>query len=78
MRLTFVCKDPESQPGDCPSFYRTDEGSWIVQGWRRDDPEITAQLRNLKEDETFLEIPDRLVRLFVDTYVKEANGPGHG
>lgn len=78
MRLTFVCKDPDSQPGDCPSFYRTDEGSWIVQGWRRDDQAIAAQLRDLKDDETFVEIPDGLVRLFVNLYVEEAHGADHG
>ena len=73
MRLTFVCKTPDSRPvDDCPSFYRTDEGSWIVQGRRRDEPEIRAQLRYLKDDETFLEIPDSLVRRFLEMYVRGA------
>jgi hypothetical protein len=31
MRLTFVAKDPESQPQGSPTLYRTDRASWVVQ-----------------------------------------------
>jgi len=74
-RLTFFCKDPESVPGeDCPTFYRTDRGSWIVQGEHRGEPEVVVQLLALKAEETALEIPERLAELFVRMYAKERYG----
>lgn len=30
MRLTFVGRDPESNPAGSPTVYRTDRGSWVV------------------------------------------------
>lgn len=39
MRLTFVAKDPESQPQGSPTLYHTDRASWVVQGWIVTDPE---------------------------------------
>jgi hypothetical protein len=30
MRLTFIGKDPGSNPTGSPSVYRTDRGSWVV------------------------------------------------
>lgn len=33
MRLTFVAKDPDSNPTGSPTLYRTDRDSWVVQGW---------------------------------------------
>jgi hypothetical protein len=71
VRLTFVCKDPSSRTDDdCPAFYQTDRGTWVVQGWRITDRDVRDQLRNLAEDETYLEIPDGLVRLLVDMHGK--------
>jgi len=33
MELTLVAKDPDSVPNGSPTLYRTDRGSWVVQGW---------------------------------------------
>src|SRR5258708_33503784 len=33
MRLTFIGKDPLSNPTGSPTVYVTDEGTLIVQGW---------------------------------------------
>jgi hypothetical protein len=44
MRLTFVGKDPDSNPTGSPTVYRTDRGSWIVQGWMVTDPEALTQM----------------------------------
>ena len=44
MRLTFVGKDPDSNPTGSPTVYRTDRESWIVQGWMVTDPEALAQM----------------------------------
>jgi hypothetical protein len=73
--LSFFCKDPESADNlDCPAFYRTDRGTWAVQGGRRDEKHVRAQLRGLKDWEGAVEIPDALAELFVIEFVKERYG----
>jgi hypothetical protein len=64
MRLTFIAKDPDSYPNGSPTLYRTDRGSWIVQGWTVTDAEVLAQM-SVPDDEGCVEIPDRLVPFFV-------------
>lgn len=63
MKLTFVAKDPASEPSGSPTLYRTDRQSWIVQGWAVTDPTALAALA-LPEGETCVEIPDRLIPFF--------------
>jgi hypothetical protein len=63
MELTFVAKDPESEPSGSPTLYRTDHGSWVVQGWAVDDAAALAAM-DIPEGETCVEIPDRLVPFF--------------
>ena len=63
MRLTLVGVDPDSNPTGSPSLYRTDRGSWLVQGWVVTDPEALAQM-NIPEGETAVEIPDRIIHFF--------------
>jgi hypothetical protein len=63
MRITFVAKDPESEPSGSPTLYHTDRDSWLVQGWVVTDPEVLAAM-DIPEGETCVEIPDRLVPLF--------------
>ena len=63
MNLTFVAKDPGSEPSGSPSLYRTDRRSWVVQGWVVDDPAALAAM-TIPEGETCVEIPDRLVPFF--------------
>ena len=65
MRLTFIGKDPDSNPTGSPTVWRTDRRTWIVQGWVVSDAEALSQL-NLPEGETAVEIPDRIVH-FLDT-----------
>jgi hypothetical protein len=74
LTATFYVKDPESGVLDnCETFYATDRDSWLVQGKRR-GPQVAAQIMNLAEDETFLEVSDRTVDAFVRKYVKENHG----
>ena len=61
MQLTFVGKDPDSNPTGSPTVYRTDRGSWVVQGWIVDDPSALAQM-NIPAGETCVEIPDRMLQ----------------
>jgi len=60
MQLMFVGKDPESNPTGSPTVYRTDRGSWVVQGWVVTDPEALPQMA-IPDGETAVEIPDRLI-----------------
>jgi hypothetical protein len=61
MRLTFIGKDPESNPTGSPTVYRTDRGTWVVQGWVVADADALAQL-DLPDGETAVEIPDRMIQ----------------
>jgi hypothetical protein len=63
MRLTLVGVDPESNPTGSPTVYRTDRGSWLVQGWVVTDPDALAQM-DIPEGETAVEIPDRIIHFF--------------
>lgn len=66
MKLTFVAKDPESEPSGSPTLYRTDRQSWLVQGWVVTDPEALAKM-DIPEGETCVEIPDRMIPFFQQT-----------
>jgi hypothetical protein len=75
---TFYCKDPNSvDTDDCAAVYHTDRQTWIVQGKRR-GATVAAQLRALEGDETFVEVPEALVELFVRRYAEERYGTDLG
>ena len=63
MNITFVAKDPGSEPSGSPTLYRTDRDSWVVQGWVVTDPHVLAEM-DIPPGEGCVEIPDRLVPLF--------------
>ena len=63
MELTFVAKDPNSEPSGSPTLYRTDRGSWVVQGWVVTDPAVLTAM-DIPIGESCVEIPDRLVPFF--------------
>ena len=44
VRLTFIGKDPDSNPTGSPTVYRTDRETWIVQGRTVTDPDALAQM----------------------------------
>lgn len=60
MRLRFLGTD--SQIGQCPTLYATDRDTYVVQGWKVTDPEALADLRDVLDGETFVEIPKALLR----------------
>jgi len=64
VHLTFVGKDPTSNPTGSPTIYRTDRGSWVVQGWVVTDPDALAEM-DIPEGETCVEIPDRMIPFFM-------------
>jgi hypothetical protein len=57
VKLTFIRKTAQSQVNNCPSLYRTDRGTFVVQGWRVSDPEALAQL-DIPPHETAVEVPE--------------------
>lgn len=60
MRLTFLGTD--SEDGHCPTLYKTDRGTIVVQGYKINDPEAMGDVRDLAENETLVEIPRELLR----------------
>jgi hypothetical protein len=63
VRIRFVAKDPDSVPDQSPTLYKTDRGSWLVQGWAVTDAAALDEM-NIPEGESVVEIPDRLVPFF--------------
>lgn len=66
MRLTFLGKDPASGGGQCPALYATDRGTYVVQGKRVTDPDALADLREVSDDETFVEVPREVLSFAED------------
>jgi hypothetical protein len=54
-----------SKHGECPSLYAIEEnGKIVAQGEPLTDPEHLAQLRDVKESETFVVLPRELLTRF--------------
>ncbi|KQC37076.1 hypothetical protein [Frankia sp. ACN1ag] len=64
MRLTLLGTD--SQAGQCPTLYATDRDTYVIQGWTVTDPEALADLKDVLEGETFVEVPKALLRFAKD------------
>lgn len=63
MRLRYLGKTAESAEGKCEALYATDRGTYAVQGKRVTDPQAIADLRDLADDETVVEVPADVLRL---------------
>jgi hypothetical protein len=63
MRLTLIAGDPDSVPDNSPTLYRTDRGSWVIQGWVVTDPEALSAMK-IPDGESCVEIPDRMIPFF--------------
>ncbi|MFF0127326.1 hypothetical protein ACFYTG_16590 [Streptomyces mirabilis] len=63
MTLRFI--GTTSEHGNCPTLYEVVEtGEILVQGERETDPEHLAQLRDVKDSETFVRVPRELLTRF--------------
>ncbi|MFE4796254.1 hypothetical protein ACFRFL_14325 [Streptomyces sp. NPDC056708] len=63
MTLRFI--GTTSENGNCPTLYEVVEtGDILVQGERETNPEHLAQLRDVKDSETFVVIPRELLTRF--------------
>jgi hypothetical protein len=56
VRLTLIRKTALSTESNCPSLYRTERDTFVVQGWRVTDPQTLAQL-DIPAHETVVEVP---------------------
>ena len=63
MKIKLVAQDPNSAPQSSPTLYKTDRGSWVIQGYVVTDPEALSAIK-LPEGETVVEIPDYMIPLF--------------
>ncbi|MEU3353428.1 hypothetical protein [Streptomyces sp. NPDC037389] len=60
MTLKFI--GTTSDNGNCPTLYEIEEtGDIVVQGDRLIDPAHLAQLRDIKDTETFVVVPRELL-----------------
>lgn len=58
MKIRFLGK--ETEHGDSPTLYATDQGTYLFQGWKVIDPKILAKL-GAPESGTVVEIYARLM-----------------
>ncbi|WP_432992996.1 hypothetical protein [Dactylosporangium sp. CA-233914] len=71
MGLRYLGKDPASDGGQSPTVWDDGE-TYVVQGWRVDDPATLAEVGDVPPHETLIRIPKRLMNIF-----PEVRG-GHG
>ncbi|WP_433655649.1 hypothetical protein ACQPW1_32510 [Nocardia sp. CA-128927] len=59
MRLQFLGKGGSGKD-DCPTLYATDQESYLIQGWRTNEPEVVEiphLLLGFAEKDTFIGVP---------------------
>jgi hypothetical protein len=59
MRLQHLVT--ESGKDGCPALYATDRDTYVVQGWKVTDPEAIADLVDVRDGESYVEIPKALL-----------------
>jgi hypothetical protein len=59
MRLRLL--GSTSEAGACPTLYETDRGTIVVQGLQLTDPEALADLREVLDGESAVEVPRELL-----------------
>ncbi|MEV4170944.1 hypothetical protein [Nonomuraea sp. NPDC049709] len=59
MRMRFL--GSTSEAGACPTLYETDRGTIVVQGLQVTDAEALADLRDVLDGETAVEVPRELI-----------------
>jgi hypothetical protein len=67
--LTFIRKDPLSNPGGSPTVYTTGERTLIVQGWKLTDEKARTQMA-IPSHEDAVEIPVRMVPIVVEALLE--------
>lgn len=71
MRAKFLGKDPCSQVDNSPTLFatdRTDRRTYIAQGWKVTDPQALADIGDVPDHETLIEIPEDVLKMYVLSY----------
>ncbi len=76
MRLTFIGKDPLSNPTGSPTVYTTDERTLVVQGWVIANGEAREGMK-IPAGEDAVEIPIRILPDILRGFLQIA-GPAIG
>jgi hypothetical protein len=74
MRARFLGKDPDSQTGNSPTLFATDRAdrvTYIAQGWKVTDPQALADIGDVPGNETLVEIPEDVLRMYARRYLDE-------
>lgn len=74
MRAAFLGKDPESQEGQSPTLFatdRTDRVTYIAQGWKVTDPQALADVGDVPDHETLIEIPEDVLKMYARRYLEQ-------
>ncbi|GGZ15503.1 hypothetical protein GCM10010387_04840 [Streptomyces inusitatus] len=74
MRARFLGKDPESQIGNSPTLFATDRidrVTYIAQGWKVTDPQVLADVGEVPDNETLIEIPEDVLKMYARRYMEE-------
>ncbi len=66
MRLTFLGK--ETQGGNSPTLWKTDNGQYVIQGFTL-DAEALAQVGAVPEGKAVIRVPQKLMQ-----YLREGHG----
>jgi hypothetical protein len=61
--MKFLGKDPSSPGGDSPTIWDNGD-SYVIQGWKIADPAVLAEVGDVPDHETVLEIPKRMMTFF--------------
>lgn len=73
MRAFFIGKDPQSQDDDeSPTLFATDrtgETTFVVQGWRVTDPEITSKIAGggCSKSDILIEVPEEVLDMHLQS-----------
>lgn len=72
----FLGKDPDSQEGQSPTLFATDREdrvTYIAQGWKVIDPQVLADVGPVPDNETLIEIPEDVLKMYARRYLQEGN-----
>jgi len=74
MRARYLGKDPESQEGQSATLFatdRTDRMTYIAQGWKVTDPQALADVGDVPDHETLIEIPEDVLKMYALRYLEQ-------
>lgn len=74
MRAWLLGKDPNSQEGQSPTLFATDRSdrvTYIAQSWKVTDPQALADVGDVPDHETLIEIPEEVLAMNAWRYLDQ-------